>query len=80
MNLIGAVAWRLNGMGGQCPGAPELKGPPRERDKKMKNKKEKEKKGEKRKQRTKLLKYPDGSPHPIYSHEFDTKKNEQINK
>ena len=41
-------------MGGQCPGAPELKGPPRERDKKkkkkkMKNRKEKKKEKEEKK-------------------------------
>ena len=35
-------------MGGQCPGAPELKAPPqRETKKKMKNKKEKKKNKEK---------------------------------
>ena len=47
-----AVAYQLGGMGGQCPGAPELKGPLRERDQKKKRKKKKKmKKREKRKER-----------------------------
>ena len=56
-------------MGGQCPGAPEINGPPRERGKNiMKNRKEKNEKKmkrKKRKERTKLFKYPDRGPHPI---------------
>ena len=38
-------------MGGQCPGAPELKGPLRERDNKMKNRKENQKEKEEKKRR-----------------------------
>ena len=60
-------------MGGQCPGAPEVKGPERERQKQnKKNKKKrkgKKKKMKKRTERTKLFKYPEGDPHPIYPHE-----------
>ena len=44
-------------MGGQCPGAPELKGPLRDRDNKMKNRKENQKiEGRKEKERTKFFK------------------------
>ena len=43
--LSPSVAYRLGGMGGQYPGAPEPKGPPRERqEKKRKRRIEKEKK------------------------------------
>ena len=49
------MAYRLGGMGGQCPVTQELKGPPRERvtknkKKKMKNRKEGRKKEEKKKE------------------------------
>ena len=40
----------MGGLGGQCPGAPELKGAPREK-KEKKKKKRKEKKKEKRKRK-----------------------------
>ena len=59
-------------MGGQCPGAPELKGPPRERQKKgkRKRKEENEKKREKRKKRENdTFQVPRRGPHPIYTHE-----------
>ena len=41
----------LGGMGGQCPGATELKGPPRDKDKRKKKKKEKGKEKEKKKRK-----------------------------
>ena len=65
-------------MGGQCPGAPELKGAPeketrkaneekkrkekKRKEKKRKEKKRKEKKEEEKKKGTKLFKYSDGAP------------------
>ena len=46
-----SVAYRLGGMGGQCPGAPELKGPPRERQKRKWREEKKTKNGRKEKKR-----------------------------
>ena len=64
-------------MGGQCPGAPELKGPREKGKKKMKNRKEKkekkkkkgkgEKKGEKRENKT--FQIHGRGPNPIYPYE-----------
>ena len=58
-------------MGGQCPGALELKGPPGERQKKKKKKKNKKKKAEQEcvgaGQRNKVIKYWGGAPESLLS-------------
>ena len=65
-------------MDGQCPGAPELKGPPRERDKKRERERKKKDNEELKKERkekeeetreNETFQIPGRGPHPIYPHE-----------
>ena len=64
-------------MGGQCPGAPELKGAPEREEKKLiknrrekiKRKKKEKKEKEEKKRENQTFQTPGQGPYPIYPHE-----------